>query len=491
MTTVLSIASLSWRRGVSAVVFSVFVLILSDAARAADPLDESQLKFLFTNSEIDAKGGRCSGNYNMWIAKGPTNFKFNFNKSGTVLIKIECLGRAAGARWKVKETGKWTVNGEEICIESSGKLFAAVQLKRETCWTVENRRSELAAFNSDADIAWKIKVTKHPKTSNPKELLVALEKIRSKAVAEQSTPRKSVSGAAADSAMWEAIKYSSQISDFQRYLESYPDGIFIKLAESQIRDLLANQSNPASPGQGDLFAGIEFGTYHALVIGIDNYKYINKLGQAIEDARAVASVLETEYAFKVNLLIDPSRSDIIDALDDYVRTLGSTDNLLIYYAGHGWMDETTDRGYWLPIDAKAGRRSRWLSNADITDTLMLLAAKHVMVVADSCYSGTLTRATAVGLRDKDYLKRMARKKARVAMVSGGLEPVADSGGSGYSPFAKAFIDALKQNTGIVDGTRLFSQIRRPVILNAQQTPEYSDVRNAGHDGGDFLFVRKK
>lgn len=31
----------------------------------------------------------------------------------------------------------------------------------------------------------------------------------------------------------------------------------------------------------------------------------------------------------------------------------------------------------------------------------------------------------------------------------------------------------------------------PGPISANQTPEYSDVRNAGHDGGDFLFVKKK
>ena len=29
------------------------------------------------------------------------------------------------------------------------------------------------------------------------------------------------------------------------------------------------------------------------------------------------------------------------------------------------------------------------------------------------------------------------------------------------------------------------------MVAADQTPQYADVRNAGHDGGDFLFVRKK
>ncbi len=53
------------------------------------------------------------------------------------------------------------------------------------------------------------------------------------------------------------------------------------------------------------------------------------------------------------------------------------------------------------------------------------------------------------------------------------------------------MDAMKSNCSIMDGTPLFSKMRRPVIITAEQTPQYSDVRNAGHDGGDFLFVRKK
>ncbi len=85
---------------------------------------------------------------------------------------------------------------------------------------------------------------------------------------------------------------------------------------------------------------------------------------------------------------------------------------------------------------------------------------------------------------------MAKKQARVALTSGGLEPVMDSGGGDHSPFARPFIAALKRNDVVMDGTTLFKEVRRPVMLSANQTPEYSDVRNAGHDGGDFLFVRR-
>jgi len=99
-----------------------------------------------------------------------------------------------------------------------------------------------------------------------------------------------------------------------------------------------------------------------------------------------------------------------------------------------------------------------------------------MVVADSCYSGTLTHSASVGLR--------------VAMVSSGLEPVENNGGGGNSPFARAFLNALSNNPDIIDGTRLFAAIRRPFILDAKQKPEYYDIRDSGYDSGDFLFVRK-
>ena len=239
--------------------------------------------------------------------------------------------------------------------------------------------------------------------------------------------------------------------------------------------------------------GIEFGNYHALVIGIDEYKHLPKLETAVRDAKAVAQVLEKDYGFKVRLLVNPDRLGIIDAFDEYRESLGGKDNLLIYYAGHGWLDEDADRGYWLPGDAQSNRRGRWVSNATITDTLKTLLAKHVMVVADSCYSGTLTRAADVGTRKRkgDYWKKMASKWARVAITSGGLEPVADKGGGDHSPFAKAFIDVLQENASIMDGVQLFGKMRRPVMVAAEQTPQYSDVRNAGHDGGDFLFVRRR
>ena len=212
-----------------------------------------------------------------------------------------------------------------------------------------------------------------------------------------------------------------------------------------------------------------------LVIGSNEYQYLPKLKTAVNDATAVAAVLQNEYGFKVKLMLNAGALEIVDAFDELRETLNYDDNLLIYYAGHGWLDEETGQGYWLPIDAKPNRRSRWVSNSTLKDTLKALAAKHVMVVADSCFSGTLTRGAHIGIRGADYLRKIAAKQARVAITSGGLEPVADSSGrSQHSPFAKAFIETLRGNTAVMDGTTLFNQIRRPIMVATEQTPAYSD-----------------
>ena len=255
--------------------------------------------------------------------------------------------------------------------------------------------------------------------------------------------------------------------------------------------------SPARPvRKANPFAGLNFGAYHAVVIGNNDYRHIEKLNSARNDADTVAQTLVDEYGFRVIKLIDATRSQILGTLAKLRATLKPDDNLLIYYAGHGIVDSITEQGYWLPVDAEQQNPANWISNADLTSMLRGIRSRHVMVVADSCYSGTLVRAASAGLKTAHekvkWVKRMLGKRGRTALVSGGLEPVVDSGtGSNHSVFAEAFIAALKENKDILEGQALFDRIKRPVVLNADQTPQYSDIRMAGHEGGEFMFVRRE
>ena len=167
---------------------------------------------------------------------------------------------------------------------------------------------------------------------------------------------------------------------------------------------------------------LDFGNYHALVIGNNAYRSMPALKTAVNDAQVVAQVLKDKYGFSVETLYDATRSDILLALNRYRRTLTVNDNLLIYCAGHGWLDTAGDEGYWLPVDAEKDIETNWISNSHMTTTLRAIAAKHVIVVADSCYSGKLTRGVNIKNRTAGYLARIVKKRSRTVLSSGGLEP---------------------------------------------------------------------
>ncbi|MBM3227232.1 MAG: hypothetical protein FJZ47_25985, partial [Candidatus Tectomicrobia bacterium] len=161
----------------------------------------------------------------------------------------------------------------------------------------------------------------------------------------------------------------------------------------------ARVPQPGGPGMPSASTAetrpLDFGRYHALVIGNNAYAEISPLKTAVHDATAVAEMLRTTYGFDVTLLTNATREDIIAALDRLRMLLTERDNLLLYYAGHGVLDTSEERGYWLPINARQDSRIQWISNTTITDALKAMAAKHVLVVSDSCYSGTLVRGIDV------------------------------------------------------------------------------------------------
>ncbi len=238
------------------------------------------------------------------------------------------------------------------------------------------------------------------------------------------------------------------------------------------------------------------GRYYALVIGNNAYQKIRRLKTAEDDAREVELLLKERYGFSTKLLLNATRQQIISALNFYRRELDSSDSLMIYYAGHGVNDSDADKAYWLPVDASLDDSANWISADDITTNVRVIPARHVLIVSDSCYSGTLTRtiepSIAAPLLRQRYLQKMIMGKSRTLMASGGNEPVADSGGGSHSVFANALLRGLTQiNEGMFTASELFQRyVQESVAGGAEQTPEYNPLRNSGHDSGDFVFMRK-
>ncbi|MDW8479743.1 MAG: caspase family protein [Xanthomonadales bacterium] len=159
----------------------------------------------------------------------------------------------------------------------------------------------------------------------------------------------------------------------------------------------ARAAPPPAQARG-LPRGVSLGRFHALVIGNDEYQSYPRLQSARNDARAVARLLERRYGFTVRLLLDADRFAILSAINDFRERLGEEDNLLIYFAGHGEVDPVGRQGYWLPVDARPELPLSWISNTAISDMLNTMRTRHVLVVADSCYSGAMTQVRGAQLQ---------------------------------------------------------------------------------------------
>jgi uncharacterized caspase-like protein len=248
--------------------------------------------------------------------------------------------------------------------------------------------------------------------------------------------------------------------------------------------------------------GVDFGRYFALIIGNQNYDLLESLKTPRYDAERAAKILTQKYGFTVQLIEDGNDVAILKALNDLNKVLGPNDNLLIYYAGHGYRlkSDKLENGYWLPRNAeKPPNDTYWVPNEQITNHIGRLQAKRVLVVADSCYAGLLSTDPSMFFLDKptevtqDYVTFKLPRRSRLLIASGGDNPVLDEGGQGNSVFAKAFLDVLEGNDAIMTAPALYVMVQGKVKEaarhnNFSEQPEFKSIKGAGHEVGDFFFV---
>lgn len=257
------------------------------------------------------------------------------------------------------------------------------------------------------------------------------------------------------------------------------------------------------PARASAAAPATSGEFHALLIANDNYQSWERLDTPGNDAQDLRQLLRARFGFKVTLLANATRRDIFTAFAALRSSLGPADKLLVYYAGHGEIDPATQRGYWVPVDGEKRNRSNWVSVLDISEQLGALSARQVLVVADSCYSGTMTRSALPSLDAELAAADRARAmtslgglRARVALTSGGLEPVVDGGAGRNSLFARSLLDVLQALPEATEARRVHRELLarfawRAQALGVKQLPDYAPIRFSGHEAGDFVFVPRR
>lgn len=232
--------------------------------------------------------------------------------------------------------------------------------------------------------------------------------------------------------------------------------------------------------------------YYGLIIGIDSYadEGFPDLDNPIKDAENVFHSLTIGYTFdpeNVRLLKNPKRSDIIRELDELRGLITENDNLLIFYAGHGYWDEDASVGYWLPSDASRVTTADWFRNSTLVDYLQAIKSRHTLLITDACFAGSIFKSRSVSMDTEVVYERIYEIKSRKAMTSGALTEVPDQ-----SAFVKYLVKRLDENQETyLSSEELFGSFKMAVIRNSDGVmPIFGDIQNVGDEGGDFIFLKR-
>jgi hypothetical protein len=233
---------------------------------------------------------------------------------------------------------------------------------------------------------------------------------------------------------------------------------------------------------------------YSLFIGINSYRNWHKLVGAKKDAKDVKALLKDSFDFdnkySMELFDNVATKHNIDSIfRELISTIHPEDNLIVYFAGHGTLDNIINEGYWIPVEARNNEPNDYISNSTIKKYMEALKAKHVLFIADACFSGGFFKTT----RGDSYADNVEKRRSKWLLCSGREEFVADKlGDKDNSPFAYYLMDFLKKATS--DGltiSKLYDEIKVAVANNAEQTPIAGPIREAGDEGGEFVFRKKQ
>ncbi|WPZ22269.1 caspase family protein [Sulfitobacter faviae] len=140
----------------------------------------------------------------------------------------------------------------------------------------------------------------------------------------------------------------------------------------------------------------------ALVVGIDNYPAPNQLSGCVNDAVELSALLESNGDgspnFDVRRIISSEGSVTSAKLHEAIGELfaGDADTVLLYFAGHGIMDEETNNGFLVTQD---GSNPNWGIN--LSGILQQANKAHpriksTVILLDSCQSGFAGEVSGLG-----------------------------------------------------------------------------------------------
>jgi len=271
---------------------------------------------------------------------------------------------------------------------------------------------------------------------------------------------------------------------------------------------------------------------HLVAIGINNYTPpIDPLFTAVNDAKTIAEILKDQHGFKEQYLLPNEKATkpkIINLLKTLKTTIGKSDRLVFYYAGHGialpskndGKSKDDPQGYLIPQSAEYGNIKTYLSMSKLISKLSEVDCRHGLIILDCCFAGAIRwslptrqmgRAKTIYPTTLDlYINSRAwqiltssdeDQKASDVMLKNNRDRDSDD----HSPFAYSLMKGLKGEAdlfpskpgdGIITADELHLYLRNNVDRETattgqkkRQTPQLLTFPKK-HQKGEFVFLLK-
>ena len=183
----------------------------------------------------------------------------------------------------------------------------------------------------------------------------------------------------------------------------------------------------------------------AVVVGAARYRHMPTLRYTDDDAYQVFAFLKSPEGGalrdeQVKLLIDEdaTRENILGAMRSTFLKADENDVVLFYFSGHGL------KGSFLPVDFDGANNT--LRHEELSNLLKASRAKHKLVLADACHSGSLlAKRSALTGQLKDYYSAFDHVQGGTALLmsSKGEEYSLEDGGLRSGVFSHFLVKGLK------------------------------------------------
>lgn len=276
-----------------------------------------------------------------------------------------------------------------------------------------------------------------------------------------------------------------------------------------------------------------FGKSLAVMIGIDAYRAVPSLQSAAGDVSAIGQLLERDHGYQVIYCINEQATlaGLQELLEFTRQQLGASDRLLVYFAGHGVVEERVQpeagvagvagledgpQGFLIPQDATPGDARTFLPMHEVYRRLCAVACRHCLIILDCCFAGAFRWAGHRSVQNagtrrlyRERYERYVRERAWQVLTSAAHDERAldvldgrvigarQGTSSVHSPFAESVLRALAgaadhNADGVVLASDLYTFVEdyfsglEQCATRSFQRPTLSSLR-AGYNSEYFFF----